>query len=64
MPSDGEKRPPVDPGERCWHCGQPIREQDHVLHVSTAEGHQLALHAECFTETTFDPDVFRVEGLA
>lgn len=63
MPSGGDEPRRADLRERCWHCGQPIREEDHVLHVSTADGHQLALHAECFTETTFDPDVFQVEGV-
>jgi hypothetical protein len=58
------KGPPRDGRERCWHCGQPIDDEDHVLRVTTAEGQRLALHAECFIETTFDPDKFTIDGLS
>lgn len=58
-----EKRPPRDGSERCYHCGEPIVDDDRVLLVSTSDGRELAMHAECFAETTFDPADFTVAGL-
>ncbi len=62
MPPD-DKAPPHDRVEHCYHCGEPITDADHVLLVATSDGHKLAMHAQCFTETTFDPDLFTVAGL-
>jgi hypothetical protein len=47
-------------GERCYHCDEPIDDDDRVLLVSTSDGRRLALHAPCFIETTFDPASFTV----
>ena len=45
----------------CYHCDAAIGEGESHLVIAGADGTRQFIHSTCFTETTFDPDRFRLE---